>query len=72
MSKKANSLEGLAASNVPPGSPMNKRMRDRNDPTASATPSDEVMNALFEQVTVSTGTAAAGLPRGTWRPGAHV
>lgn len=55
MSKKTSSSEGLTASNVATGSPLNKRMKDRNDFTATAAatqPSDELMNALFEQVAV--------------------
>ena len=53
MSKKINSSEASAASNAAPGSPINKRVKDRgNDLAMAATPSDEVMNALFEQVAV--------------------
>lgn len=53
MSKKTSSSELLAASNAASASPMSKRVRDRHDPTLAATqPSDEVMNALFEQVAV--------------------
>ena len=52
MSKKINSSEAPAASNAAPGSPMNKRTKDRSDLAMTATPSDEVMNALFEQVAV--------------------
>ena len=57
MSRKSNSLERAAASNAANGSSVNKRMKERNDVTAAAAaaiqPSDEVMNALFEQVAVS-------------------
>ena len=53
MSRKTNSLERVAASNAATGSPATKRVKERNDLTATATqPSDEVMNALFEQVAV--------------------
>ena len=52
MSKKINSSEASAASNAAPGSPMNKRTKERSDAAMTATPSDEVMNALFEQVAV--------------------
>ena len=55
MSKKTRGLEELDASNVASSSPMNKRIKDRNDLAMKATPSDEVMNALFEQVAVSPG-----------------
>ena len=56
MSRKSNSLERAAASNAANGSSVNKRTKERNDVTAAAAaiqPSDEVMNALFEQVAVS-------------------
>ena len=49
MSKKTKGLEELDASNVASSSPMNKRI----DLRMKATPSDEVMNTLFEQVAVS-------------------
>lgn len=53
MSKKINSSEASAASNAAPDSPMNKRTKpDRTALAMTATPSDEVMNALFEQVAV--------------------
>ena len=57
MSKKINSSEASAASNVAPGSPVTKRMKDRNELALTATPSDEVMNALFEQVAVRADTS---------------
>jgi len=53
--KKTHSSEILAASNVASASPLNRKRKDRNDLTTAAAatqPSDEVMNALFEQVTV--------------------
>ena len=55
MSRKTNSLDRAAASNAATGSSVNKRMKERNDFTVAAAthPSDEVMNALFEQVAVS-------------------
>lgn len=55
MSETVKKTEILAASNIASASPRNrKRKTDRNDlaETAATQPSDEVMNALFEQVTV--------------------
>lgn len=60
--KKTNSSELVAASNVS-SSPMNKKRKDRTDVTATAAvatqPSNEVMNALFEQVAVSSTSYTA-------------
>ena len=60
MAKKTSSSEALAASNAATGSPMNRRMKHRDD-LAATQPSDEVMNALFEQVAVRLSTANTSL-----------
>ena len=54
MAKKTNSSEVLATTNAASGSPMGRRVKNRStDPLTIATqPSDEVMNALFEEAAV--------------------
>lgn len=59
MSKKASSTEALAAAGH--SSTMNRRMMDRNDLKLATQPSEEVMNALFEQVVVRSGEDTSSL-----------